>query len=320
MDEKKKIPIIIAPMAGVTDKAFRTLCAGFGADVVVTEMVSAKALTYHNRKTFHLMRLGEHSAPTYVQLFGHEPQVVREAVKIVEDYGGVAGIDLNMGCPAPKIISGGDGSALMKNPLLAGQIMEAAVRGTSLPVTVKMRKGFDERSVTAPQLARLAAQCGIQAITIHPKTREQYFEPGCDYELIRQIKAESPIPVIGNGEIDTPAAAAHMLERTGCDGLMIGRGVLGRPWLVRQIKESFAGKQALFHPTPAQRAEIMREHVRMMIADKGEKNAMKEARKHIAWYFKGLRGAAGLRKKAAELSCYEDLQELLYQLVHRYER
>lgn len=319
MTENKQIPIIIAPMAGVTDQAFRTLCAGFGADVVVTEMVSAKALTYHNRKTFNLMRMGDHQAPTYVQLFAHEPEVVREAVKIVEDHGGVAGIDLNMGCPAPKIVGNGDGSALMKDPALAGRVMEAAVAGTSLPVTVKMRKGFDQQHITAPQLARIAAQCGVKAITLHPKTREQYFEPGCDYELIARIKAESPIPVIGNGEIDSPAAAELMLERTGCDGLMIGRGVLGRPWLVRQIKQYLAG-EAIYEPSDAQRAEIMRAHILAMIADKGERNAMKEARKHVAWYFKGLRGAAGLRKKAAQLASFEDFEQLLDQLVHRYGR
>ncbi len=296
----------LAPMAGVTDRAFRELCAGFGAAMVTGEMVSSKGLIYDSDKSRELLVLSENERPAAVQLFGNEPETMAQAAVIAMEYSPDI-IDINMGCPAPKIASNGCGSALMKDPELCGRIVSAVKGAVSVPVTVKIRKGWDKNSVNAVEVAKICEEAGADAITVHGRTREQQYMPSADWEIIRQVKKSVKVPVIGNGDITSAELAAAMIEQTGCDMVMVGRGALGNPWIFREISMLLGHDRPSLPVSTAERISVLLKHVSKMCEYKGEAVAMREARKHAAWYFKGVRGAAALRRKAVELETFEDL-------------
>lgn len=296
----------LAPMAGVTDRAFRELCAGFGAAMVTGEMVSSKGLIYDSDKSRELLVLSENERPAAVQLFGNEPETMAQAAVIAMEYSPDI-IDINMGCPAPKIASNGCGSALMKDPELCGRIVSAVKGAVSVPVTVKIRKGWDKNSVNAVEVAKICEEAGADAITVHGRTREQQYMPSADWEIIRQVKKSVKVPVIGNGDITSAELAAAMIEQTGCDMVMVGRGALGNPWIFREISMLLGHDRPSLPVSSAERISVLLRHVSKMCEYKGEAVAMREARKHAAWYFKGVRGAAALRRKAVELETFEDL-------------
>lgn len=297
----------LAPMAGVTDQAFRELCVRFGASCVVSEMVSAKALQFQDRKSRELMHLGESEHPAGIQLFGSEPAVLAEAAKKALAFSPDL-IDINMGCPAPKVSNTGSGSALMRDPLLCGRIVEAVKKAVSIPVTVKIRKGWDLRSVNAVEVARVCEKAGADAVTVHGRTRAEMYGPPADWDIIRQVKEAVSIPVIGNGDVVSAPSAARMLEETGCDAVMVGRGALGNPWIFQQIR-AYLQDPFLLLPLPGlhERLLVMVQHIQRSCELKDEKHAMREARKHVGWYLKGMRGAASFRRRAGELSTMEDL-------------
>ncbi|MDR3552304.1 MAG: tRNA dihydrouridine synthase DusB [Clostridia bacterium] len=299
----------LAPMAGVADTAFRLICRECGAAYVVGEMASAKGLMMSDRKTAELLTVTPAERPMAVQLFGDDPGIIAAAVKKAASFGPDI-IDINMGCPVPKVAGNGGGSALMKNPSLAGHIIEAAVKATVLPVTVKLRKGWDASSVNAVEIAKIAQECGAAAVTIHGRTRDQMYAPPADLTIIAAVKAAVKIPVIGNGDVRTPEEARHMLEATGCDLVMIGRGALGAPWVFAQTEQFL--REGFYDPAPElpARMEMMVRHITLLCALRGEEHGMREARKHAAWYFRGTEGAASLRADAGRLETLEDLRRL----------
>lgn len=299
----------LAPMAGVADRAFRLLCREYGASYVIGEMASAKGLTMSDRKTKELLEVTGEERPMAVQIFGDDPLVMAEAAVRCMDFSPDI-LDINMGCPAPKITSGGAGSALMKNPALAEAIIRAVVRAVPVPVTVKFRKGWDGDSANAVEFAKRAEAAGAAAICIHGRTRQQMYAPPVDLDCIREVKQAVRIPVIGNGDVNSVESAVRMYEQTGCDLVMIGRGALGHPWLFAQLKAYFETGALLPEPPLFERMEVMKRHVRMICACKGERTAMKEARGHASWYMKGLRGAAALRRQAGCLREYADIERL----------
>ena len=299
----------LAPMAGVADRAFRELCVDFGAAYVVGEMVSAKGITYNSEKSFELLELSEKERPAAVQLFGSEPETMAQAAQFALRYKPDI-IDINMGCPAPKIAGNGSGAALMKDPQLCGEIVKAVVGAVSLPVTVKIRKGWDKNSVNAVEVAGICEQSGAAAITIHGRTREQQYMPSADWDIIKEVKKSVSVPVIGIGDITTAEDAARMYEHTGCDLVMIGRGALGNPWIFREINSLIGYDRPSLPVSAAERITVMLRHIRQLCEYKGEDIGMREARKHSAWYFKGMKGAAAMRKKAGSLSTFDDLIEL----------
>lgn len=301
---------LLAPMAGVTDRAFREICAGFGAGSCVTEMVSAKALEYGDRKTQALMELGEEARPCGIQLFGSEPgsmaTAARRAAAVGPDF-----IDINMGCPMPKITCSGSGAALMQHPQLCGELV-AAVRGAvSLPVTVKMRSGWDSGHVNAVEVAQICEQAGACAIAVHARTKTQLYKPGVDWRIIREVKRAVRVPVFGNGDVDSPGAAAHMLEQTGCDAVLVGRAAMGNPWIFQQINAALRdGVEMVPAPGVHERLRVLLRQAEKMVAYKGEARAMHEMRKHAGWYLHGLRGAAAFRRQAGQLEQMQDLLRL----------
>ncbi len=296
----------LAPMAGVTDRAFRELCVSFGAAYVMGEMVSAKGLVYKSDKSRELLVLSEDERPAAVQLFGNEPETMAEAAKIAMEYNPDI-IDINMGCPAPKIAMNGCGSALMKDPELCGRIVRAVKDAVPVPVTVKIRKGWDKNSVNAVEVAQICEACGADAIAVHGRTREQQYMPSADWDIIRQVKRAVSVPVIGNGDVTSAELAARMIEQTGCDLVMIGRGALGNPWIFREISMLLGHDRPSLPVSVPERITVLLRQAAKMCEYKGEQVAMREARKHAAWYIKGLKGAAALRKRAVELTTYEDL-------------
>lgn len=305
-----KNAIALAPMAGVTDLPFRLLCKEQGCGLMYTEMVSAKALLYKNRNTKPLLETRPEEEPVAVQLFGSDPEIMSEMALQLEE-GPYAIIDVNMGCPVPKIVNNGEGSALMKDPKLAEQILTAMVKKLHKPVTVKFRKGFNDSNINAVEFAKMAESCGVAAVAVHGRTREQYYSGKADWDIIRQVKETVGIPVIASGDIFTPEDAAACLEQTGCDGLMLARGVRGNPWLFHQIREYLEHGTLEAKPSREEMVQMILRHARMLIECKGELMAMREMRKHVAWYTAGYPGSASLRRRVNEIEKYEDLERLI---------
>ncbi len=303
--------IFLAPMAGVTDLAFRIICDRFGAGLSYTEMVSAKALSFSDKKTNTLMKT--ENLPTAVQLFGSEPDIMAQAVPEVEQHGLFT--DINMGCPAPKIAGNGEGSALMKNLDKAERIIGAICDKATKPVTVKMRSGWDEDHINAVELARIAEKCGAAAVTIHGRTREQYYSGKADRGIIKKVCDAVSIPVIANGDIFTAQDAKSMLEETGAAAVMIGRGSQGNPWIFEQINALFNENEAIPLPTAEERITLAMEHITLMCELKGEHRGIREARKHASWYIKGLRGAAQLRNKINMATSLDEMRNILSELL-----
>lgn len=302
--------LILAPMAGVTDLPFRILCREQGAGLVCMEMVSAKAIYYKNKKTTDMLRVDEREHPVSLQLFGSEPQLMGSIAHQIEEMPFDI-LDINMGCPVPKIVNNGEGSALMRDPALAGEIIRQMARAVKKPVTVKIRKGFDEEHVNAVELAKAAEEAGAAAIAVHGRTREQYYSGKADWDIIRRVKEAVSIPVIGNGDIKSPEDVAAMTEQTGCDGFMIGRGVQGNPWIFSQIHAFFRDGEKADKPTTEQVREMILRQARMMMDCKGEYIAIREIRKHAAWYTAGLANSSRLRGRVNEVETYEQLERLL---------
>lgn len=302
--------VILAPMAGVTDLPFRMLCKEQGCGLVCTEMVSAKAILYKNKNTKELLQVRQEERPVSVQLFGSDPEIVSAMAAQIEE-GPYDIIDLNMGCPVPKVVGNGEGSALMKNPKLVEQLLSAMVKRLHKPVTVKFRKGFDDSSINAVEIARIAEACGVSAVAVHGRTREQYYSGKADWEIIRQVKQAVRIPVIGNGDIFSPEDAKRMLEETGCDGLMAARGARGNPWLFHRINHYLDAGELLPEPDAREICRMLLRHARLQIELKGELLGMKEMRKHVAWYTAGLPHSAAIRREANLIESYEELEELL---------
>lgn len=299
----------LAPMAGVTDRAFRELCVSFGAAYVVGEMVSAKGVSFNSERSKELMILSDEERPAAVQLFGSEPETLAAAAVTAMEYKPDI-IDINMGCPAPKISGNGSGSALMKDPEICGKIVEAVSRAVPVPVTIKIRKGWNDKSVNAVEVAKICEQAGAAAVTVHGRTREQFYSGKADLDIIADVKRAVKIPVIGNGDITSANDAAQMLEKTGCDMVMVGRGALGNPWIFMEINAWLNDLRSISAPTPAQKTAVILRHVKAMCKYKGEEIAMREARKHVGWYIKGFPKAAELRKEAGYLKTYDELIEL----------
>ena len=303
----------LAPMAGTADRAFRELCRGYGAAFCVTEMVSSKGIAFNSKKSAELMEISSEERPCGVQIFGDEPKVMAEAAQFAMQFFPEF-IDINMGCPAPKISSNGSGSALMKKPDLCGEIVYALSKAVDIPVTVKIRKGWDEKSVNAVEVAKICENAGASAITVHGRTREQFYQPPADWTIIKKVKESVTIPVIGNGDVTNAEEAGRMIEETNCDMVMVGRAALGNPWIFREINAYFDTDKLIFPPEPAEKISVMLKHIQKLIEYKGEYIGMREARKHVAWYIKGFKGAAEFRNIAGRLTTFDELIELSKQI------
>ena len=306
--------LILAPMAGVTDLPFRVLCKEMGAGLICMEMVSAKAILYKNKNTEELMTIDEREHPVSLQLFGSDPKVISEIAKQIEERPFDI-LDINMGCPVPKVVNNGDGSALMKNPLLAGQIIEKTVKAIKKPVTVKIRKGFDDAHVNAVEMAHIAQECGAAAIAVHGRTREQYYSGKADWDIIRKVKEAVKIPVIGNGDIFSGADALAMEKQTGCDGFMIARGAQGNPWIFKQVGHYLETGEELLKPEMPEMVEMMLRHAKMLLEFKGDYTGIREMRKHATWYTSGYRNSSKLRAKINEIESYDALKALFDEVL-----
>ena len=301
---------VLAPMAGVSDRAYRELCVRFGAAYCVSEMVSSKALSFNSKKSEELMEISDLERPCGIQIFGDDPKCMADAARhALENKPDI--IDINMGCPAPKISSNGSGSALMKNPRLCGEIVKAVTAVTDIPVTVKIRKGWDDDSVNAVEVAKICESAGAAAITVHGRTRQQYYKPPVDYDIIKAVRESVSVPVIANGDIDSAERAKEVMDITGCDLVMIGRATLGNPWIFSQINAYLENPNVKIHtPDLEERLGVMIEHIGKMVEYKGEHMAMLQARKLVVGYFKGMKGAAALRNEAGKIKTLDDLYEL----------
>ena len=304
----------LAPMAGMADKAFRELCADYGAGYTVTEMVSSKGLVMGDKKSAMLLTLGEREKTAGAQIFGDNPEIMAQAaVKCLEFNPDI--ININMGCPAPKVAMNGGGASLMKNPLLAGETVRAVSRAVDIPVTAKIRKGWDDNSVNAVELAKILEENGAAAIAVHGRTRMQMYSGTVDYDIIRRVKEAVSIPVIGNGDITDVQSAAIMLEKTGCDAIMIGRGALGNPWIFQQINAYLNECRVIPEPSLTEKMTVMLAHIKKIIEYKGEYTGIREARHHAGYYTKGLRGGAKFRAEMGSLESFEQLEEITYRII-----
>ena len=300
--------VILAPMAGVSDLPFRLLCSRQGAGMVCMEMVSAKAIMYHNRNTEELLQIHPEEGPASLQLFGSDPDIIADMAKQIEDRN-FSVLDINMGCPVPKVVNNGEGSALMKNPRLAEEIVRKTVAAIQKPVTVKIRRGFDGEHVNAVEIAKRVEDAGAAAVAVHGRTREQFYSGQADWEIIARVKEAVSIPVIGNGDIDSPGKAKQMLEETGCDGIMVARAARGNPWIFREITSYLENGTIPPRPTGEEMYQMIMEHGRLMLAYKGEYTAVREMRKHVSWYTVGYPNSARLRGMINSLESMEELEK-----------
>lgn len=301
---------ILGPMAGVTDLPFRLLCKEQGAGLLCMEMVSAKAISYNNKNTETLLEIHPDEQPVSLQFFGSDPKIMSEMAKRVEERPFDI-MDINMGCPVPKVVKNGEGSALMKNPKLVHEIVSAMVKAINKPVTVKIRKGFDDTCINAVEIAKIIEDAGAAAVAVHGRTREQYYSGTADWEIIRQVKEAVSIPVIGNGDVTSPQKAEELVKQTGCDGIMIARGAQGNPWIFSEMIAYEQTGQLPDRPTRREVREMMLRHARLQLQYKGEYLGIREMRKHVAWYTKGLQGSAKLREEINRVESYAELEELL---------
>ena len=304
---------ILGPMAGVTDLPFRLLCREQGAGLLCMEMVSAKAIYYNNRNTESLLEIHPDERPVSLQLFGSAPKIMSEMAKRIEERP-FAILDVNMGCPVPKVVKNGEGSALMKNPKLVYEIVSALVKAIDKPVTVKIRKGFDDDHVNAVEIAKIIEEAGAAAVAVHGRTREQYYSGKADWDIIRQVKEAVSIPVIGNGDVTSPQKADELVRQTGCDGIMIARGAQGNPWIFSEMIHWEETGEIPPRPDKDEIRKMMLRHARLQLEYKGEFSGIREMRKHVAWYTKGLKGAARLREKVNAVESLEELENLLTSL------
>ena len=310
-------PLVLGPMAGVTALPFRLLCKEMGCGLLYTEMISAKALYYKNKNTLPLLETDPKEQPLAVQLFGSEPELMADMAKTLEDKG-YQFIDINMGCPVPKIVNNHEGSALMKEPVLVGKIIETMAKAVSLPVTVKFRKGFTEETANAVEIARIAQESGAAAVAVHGRTREQFYSGNADWDIIRKVKQAVSIPVIGNGDVTDVDSYLRMKEETGCDGVMIGRAAKGNPWVFQQISTYIHTGERIGKPELSEVIDMMLRHARMMVEFKGEYTGIREMRKHLAWYTQGYPGSSKLRAKVSEIETYKDIETLLADYAEKY--
>lgn len=293
--------VFLAPMAGVTDLPFRMICKKHGCGLLYTEMINAKALSYGDKNTLKMLTIRDEEMPVAIQIFGSEPHFMATAAEILNEYPNIV-LDINMGCPAPKVVKNGDGSALMKDPILAGNIMERVVKYSEKPVTVKIRKGWDDEHINAVQIAKVAEESGISAITVHGRTREQYYSGKADWDIIEEIKSEVNIPVIGNGDIFTFDDAVRIREKTGCDAIMIGRGAQGNPWIFDRVNHFIKTGEIIEPPSVSEKIDTAIEHMNMAVEFEGEYVAVREMRKHIGWYLKGIKHSARYRNEINQLT------------------
>ena len=312
-------PFVLAPMAGVTDLAFRRLCKEQGAGLICMEMVSAKAISFHNKNTEKLMEIEEKERPVSMQLFGSDPDLIAEMAAQIEERPFDI-LDLNMGCPVPKVVNNGEGSALMKNPKLAAEIVRKTAKAIQKPLTVKIRKGFDEAHSNAVEMAKYLEDAGAAAIAVHGRTREQYYAGKADWEIIRQVKEAVSVPVIGNGDVTDPISAHKMMEETGCDGVMIGRASRGNPWIFRQLVEYDKTGNIPERPDVAELKAMILRHARLQLQYKGEYTGIREMRKHVAWYTAGYPHSAAIRRRVNEIETIGQLEEMLESIPEKLDR